>query len=57
MSQERILLVEDDPHLRLAMGRYLQMHDYDLAEAASCSGAESAFRAQRPEQLAASARS
>lgn len=44
-----VLLIEDESSLRLAMGRYLRMHEYDLVEAATCFGGESAFRARRPD--------
>jgi DNA-binding NtrC family response regulator len=44
-----VLLVEDEPELRLSLGRYLQRNDYDLAEADTCVAAESIFRARRPD--------
>jgi DNA-binding NtrC family response regulator len=44
-----VLLVEDEPELRLSLGRYPQRNDYDLAEADTCVAAESIFRARRPD--------
>ena len=49
MNRELVMLVEDEPGLRLALGRYLQHHDYDLAEAATCAAAEASFRQRRPD--------
>ena len=49
MIRETILLVEDEPAQRLALGRYLALHDYDLVEAATFAAAENAFRSQRPD--------
>jgi DNA-binding NtrC family response regulator len=49
MSGERILLVEDDARLRLAVGRYLTMRDYELSEAATCASAVRTFTAKRPD--------
>jgi DNA-binding NtrC family response regulator len=44
-----VLLVEDEPALRLSLGRYLERNGYDLTEAATRDAAESAFRARRPD--------
>jgi len=48
-----VLLVEDEPSLRLALGRYLERNDYGLAEAATCLAAESTFRTRRPDVVLA----
>jgi len=48
-----VLLVEDEPTLRLALGRYLERNDYGLAEAATCQAAESTFRTRRPDVVLA----
>jgi DNA-binding NtrC family response regulator len=48
-----VLLVEDEPTLRLALGRYLERNDYALAEAATCVAAESSFRTRRPDVVLA----
>ena len=49
MIRETILLVEDEPAQRLALGRYLSLHDYDLVEAATFAAAENSFRSHRPD--------
>ena len=49
MARELVLLIEDEPSLRLATGRYLTHHDYELSEAATIAAAEMAFRARRPD--------
>ena len=51
MSGERVLLIEDEPSLRLALGRFLTLHEYELAEAATVQAAEAQFRARRPDAV------
>ncbi|MGZ6123493.1 MAG: sigma-54-dependent transcriptional regulator [Myxococcales bacterium] len=48
-----VLLVEDEPALRLSLGRHLQRHEYELTEAATCLAAESSFRGRRPDVVVA----
>jgi DNA-binding NtrC family response regulator len=49
VSRELILLVEDDPQVRLSLGRYLRLHEFELSEAATCAAAEESFRGRRPD--------
>ena len=49
MSRERILLVEDEALQRLALGRYLALHEFELSEAATCAAGEMSFRSKRPD--------
>ena len=49
MSREAILIVEDEPAQRLALGRYLRLYEFELSEAATCAAAEMSFRSRRPD--------
>ncbi|MFP2908562.1 sigma-54-dependent transcriptional regulator [Pyxidicoccus sp. 3LFB2] len=49
MTRTRILLVEDEPGIRLGMRGYLTAHGFDVDEAASLAEAQEAFRTTRPD--------
>ncbi|HET8796216.1 MAG TPA: sigma-54 dependent transcriptional regulator [Thermoanaerobaculia bacterium] len=46
---ERILIVEDQPRLRIAMREFLESKGFDVEDVESCAAAEEAFRASRPD--------
>lgn len=45
----RVLLIEDEPAIRLSLGRFLKRHAYEIAEATTCSAGESSFLQRRPD--------
>ncbi|NBD11964.1 MULTISPECIES: sigma-54 dependent transcriptional regulator [Corallococcus] len=49
MTRTRILLVDDEPGVRLGMKGYLTQHGFDVAEATSVAEAQEGFRAHRPD--------
>jgi DNA-binding NtrC family response regulator len=44
-----VLLVEDDPAIRLGVREYLSVSGYEVSEADSCSSAQIAFQTSRPD--------
>ncbi len=51
MSKGRLLLVEDDPLLQVAVRRFLEIEGYDVAHAGTCSEAERACRSDPPDGI------
>ena len=49
MAKYKILLVEDDEAIRLAVRDYLTAGGFDVAEAGTCGAAEERFRVLRPD--------
>ncbi len=49
MTRTRILLVDDEPGIRLGMRGYLTAHGFDVDEATSLAEAQEAFRTTRPD--------
>ncbi|MBJ6762531.1 sigma-54-dependent Fis family transcriptional regulator [Myxococcaceae bacterium JPH2] len=49
MTRTRILLVDDEPGVRLGMRGYLTAHGFDVDEATSLAEAQEAFRTHRPD--------
>jgi DNA-binding NtrC family response regulator len=49
MTRTRILLVDDEPGIRLGMRGYLSAHGFDVDEATSIAEAQEAFRTTRPD--------
>ncbi|MFP2897697.1 sigma-54-dependent transcriptional regulator [Corallococcus sp. 4LFB] len=49
MTRTRILLVDDEPGVRLGMKGYLTQHGFDVAEATSVTEAQEGFRMHRPD--------
>ncbi|WP_164019689.1 sigma-54-dependent transcriptional regulator [Pyxidicoccus trucidator] len=49
MTRTRILLVDDEPGIRLGMRGYLTAHGFDVDEASSLAEAQEAFRTTRPD--------
>ena len=45
----RVLLIEDEPAIRLSLGRFLKRHAYEISEATTCSAGESSFLQRRPD--------
>ena len=49
MTRTRILLVDDEPGIRLGMRGYLTAHGFDVDEASSLAEAQESFRTTRPD--------
>ncbi|AFE08131.1 sigma-54 dependent DNA-binding response regulator [Corallococcus coralloides DSM 2259] len=49
MTRTRILLVDDEPGVRLGMKGYLTQHGFDVDEATSVAEAQEGFRTHRPD--------
>jgi DNA-binding NtrC family response regulator len=49
MTRTRILLVDDEPGIRLGMRGFLSAHGFDVDEATSIAEAQEAFRTTRPD--------
>ncbi|MBN8467689.1 sigma-54-dependent Fis family transcriptional regulator [Corallococcus exiguus] len=49
MTRTRILLVDDEPGVRLGMKGYLTQHGFDVDEATSVAEAQEGFRSHRPD--------
>jgi DNA-binding NtrC family response regulator len=49
MTRTRILLVDDEPGIRLGMRGYLTAHGFDVDEATTMAEAQEAFRTTRPD--------
>jgi DNA-binding NtrC family response regulator len=49
VRRNRILVMDDEPGVRLSLRRYLEAHGFDVEEARSCREAEDAFRAMPPD--------
>jgi DNA-binding response OmpR family regulator len=48
-SRPRVLIVEDDPALRMLMRVNLEIEGFEVAESATAEEADAAVRAQRPD--------
>jgi DNA-binding NtrC family response regulator len=51
MSQNTILIVDDEAGIRIAVGRFLRTNGYRVEEAVSCKEAERVFRATAPDAV------
>ncbi len=51
MSKPKVLLVDDEPQVRLAVRRYLELQGLDILEAGSCQSAIDSCRDSRPDAV------
>src|SRR5205807_2298318 len=51
LSRNRILIVDDEPAIRLAVRDFLDARGYDVEEADTCQAAQDVFRAARPDAV------
>src|SRR5438477_382590 len=51
MQKQRILIVDDDESIRLAISGFLEVHGYEADEADSVRSAEMSFRVNRPDAV------
>jgi DNA-binding response OmpR family regulator len=49
MARNRILIVDDEPAVRFGIREFLELHGYQIAEAASCQDARHIFSTARPD--------
>jgi DNA-binding NtrC family response regulator len=53
MARNRILIIDDEPGLRFGVKDFLELHGYQIDEAASCRDAQQIFRSTRPDVVIA----
>jgi DNA-binding NtrC family response regulator len=51
VSKPKLLLVDDEPQVRLAVRRYLELQGFEIQEAASCQSALDSCRDSRPDAV------
>ena len=51
MSRNRILVIDDEPAIRLGLREALEAHGYQVTEAGSCVEGENVFRSSRPDAV------